>query len=247
MGKKGDGTIRIDAEKHKINNNSIYCLTPGQLRQIESNNNFRGFYITFSRDFLYLKETHSDFSFGFEQYGPKSNLPVISVDEEMQAELEEVASKMVREFANYFQLRSEILKVLLKIFLIYITRKIDVKNDESTQEREVEMVRKFLSSLKKHFVTKKMVSDYAKEFCLTPNYFNQIVKKITGFTASYHIQQQIILEAKRQAIYSGLSMKEVAYALGFDDYIHFSKFFKANSGMNFTSFKKSKGEIISPI
>lgn len=100
-------------------------------------------------------------------------------------------------------------------------------------------VKRFMDLLKKNFTTHKMVADYARELCLTPSHLNKIVKKVSGFPASYHIQQQIILEAKRQAIYYGLSMKEVASSLGFDDYLHFSKFFKNNSGMNFTSFKNT--------
>ena len=63
-------------------------------------------------------------------------------------------------------------------------------------------------------------------------------KKITGSTASHHIQQQIILEAKRQAMYFSTSMKQIAYNLGFDNIAHFSKFFKHNCGMNFTDFKR---------
>jgi AraC family transcriptional activator of pobA len=46
------------------------------------------------------------------------------------------------------------------------------------------------------------------------------------------------MEAKRQAIHANVSMKEIAYLLGFEDHSHFSKYFKNNSGMNFSSFKK---------
>lgn len=84
-----------------------------------------------------------------------------------------------------------------------------------------------------------MVTDYADELIVTPNYLNEVIKKITGFPASHHIQQRIVLEAKRQAAYSNLSMKEVAYQLGFDDMAHFSKFFKNASGQSFTDFKKA--------
>ena len=83
-----------------------------------------------------------------------------------------------------------------------------------------------------------MVSDYAGQLYVTPNYLNRTVKKITGFTASHHIQQHIITEAKRQAMFSLSSMKEIAYSLGFDNLAHFSKFFKTNSGMSFRDFKK---------
>ncbi len=103
---------------------------------------------------------------------------------------------------------------------------------------EMELVQKFRGLVQNNFTTMKLVTDYANVLCLTPANLNRIIKKVTGFTASYHIQQQIILEAKKKAIYSNGSMKEIAYLLGFDDLAYFSKFFKKNSGMNFTNFKR---------
>ncbi|WP_409998185.1 helix-turn-helix domain-containing protein [Escherichia coli] len=46
-------------------------------------------------------------------------------------------------------------------------------------------------------------------------------------------------EAKRMAIYSETSMKEIAYSLGFDNLAHFSKFFKNNSGSSFSNYRKN--------
>ena len=83
-----------------------------------------------------------------------------------------------------------------------------------------------------------MVADYACQLFITPNYLNEIVKKTTDYSAGYHIRQRIALEAKRQAMYSPLSIKEVAYYLGFTDTAHFSKFFKNTTGKNFSDFKK---------
>ena len=82
-----------------------------------------------------------------------------------------------------------------------------------------------------------MVSDYARELAISANYLNHVMKRFTGFTASHHIQQHTILEAKRRALYLGTSMKETAYSLGFEDLAHFSKFFKKNAGTSFREFK----------
>jgi AraC family transcriptional activator of pobA len=81
---------------------------------------------------------------------------------------------------------------------------------------------------------------------VTPNYLTEVVKKVTGNSASYHIQQRMVQEAKRLAMYSDANMKDIAYTLGFDDLSHFSKFFKNAAGMNFTEFKK-KTNVISSI
>lgn len=166
------------------------------------------------------------------------NAGIVEADQDMQEDMEEIVKKMQKEFANYFLLRSEILSGLLNILMIHFSRKLPVEMNEFTVSKDTELVRSFKSLLKQHFTTKKLVADYASDLCVTPNYLNRTVKKITGFTASHHIQQHIILEAKRQAIHSNISMKEVAYYLGFDNLAHFSKFFKNNCGMNFTSFKK---------
>jgi YesN/AraC family two-component response regulator len=110
-----------------------------------------------------------------------------------------------------------------------------------TSKKEKELVSRFMEHLNSHFATKKLVSDYAEDLCISPNYLNTIIKKVTGFPASHHIQQCIIREAKCRALYSGAMMKEIAYDLGFNDLAHFSKFFKNYSGSSFSSFMKGLG------
>jgi YesN/AraC family two-component response regulator len=167
---------------------------------------------------------------------------VIKVSEEMGIEMEEVVSKLMKEYSNFFLLRAEILRGFLKIFLIYLTRQFEGTDHQAIQPRNIELVKQFLSLLEKQYTTKKMVTDYADQLAVTPNYLNEVVKKVSGFPASHHIQQRIVLEAKRQAAWSDVSMKEIAYGLGFDDVAHFSKFFKNVSGSSFTDFRKELAE-----
>lgn len=162
--KKGNGIIKIDACVHDINANTIYCNTPGQHRYIESNNSLEGYYISFSTDFLSVADAYPGFSFGMQQYSCADSSPIVSVDDETQYEMEEIILKMMKECENYFFLRSEILKGLLKIFLIYISRKYDSKGNGNVVDKDVEVVRKFIALFKKDFITKKLVSDYAFKF-----------------------------------------------------------------------------------
>ena len=122
--------------------------------------------------------------------------------------------------------------------MIYLSRQVENEKKASFNSRKMELVHVFYALLDRHFATKKMVRDYADILAVTPSYLNDTVKEVSGFTASYHIQQRIVLEAKRRAIYEGDSMKEIAYHLGFCDPAHFSKYFKNSSGTNFTDFKK---------
>lgn len=235
--KSGDGHLCIDTVQHEITDNMIFCVTPGQVRSYHSDA-ANGYYISFSQDFLYRWATYTMGTTWLDSNIYGMGHSVICPDREMQMEIEDVMIKMLREFTHHYLLRSEILAGLLNILVIYFTRKLHIRGNELVLSKETEMVRKFIALVKVHYKAKKFVADYASELCVTANHLNRIVKKITGTPASSHIQQHIIMEAKRQALHANVSMKEIAYLLGFEDHSHFSKYFKNNSGMNFSSFKK---------
>lgn len=232
------GMVSIDSTQHALRNNMVYCFCPGQVRRFNIGPVIEGYQLSFSRDFLYIGSSLTRSASWLDDHGADRNILMMEADTDMQRELEEIMPKMLREFSNYFLLRSEILSGLLHILMIHLSRKLHAGTREQAGTKDVDLVRRFRLLLKAQFINKKQVADYASDLCVTPNYLNRTVKKITGFTVSHHIQQQIVLEAKRQAVHSHSSMKEIAYLLGFDNLAHFSKFFKNNSGMNFTSFRR---------
>lgn len=242
--KQGAGTLECDLANFAIADNTLYFLCPGTVRNIQTEVAIEGYYLSFSADFFYHTELQHEYAiFRILHDGCKGPL-VFAMDEEMTGDLEQLTRKMVKEYSHYNVLRSEVLQGLFILFMIYISRTSALCEIPFAQNKDLELVRKFSALLKKNITTQKLVSDYASALFVTPAYLNQVVKKISGFTASHLIQQQIILEAKRQALYSDASMKEIAYNLGFTDLFHFSKFFKKNSGTNFSSFRKKSNKII---
>ncbi|SHE45306.1 helix-turn-helix domain-containing protein [Pedobacter caeni] len=90
----------------------------------------------------------------------------------------------------------------------------------------------------------KQVKAYAEMLNISPLYLNEIAKEITGFPASYWISQEIILEARRMLYYTTLDVKQIAYALGYDDHAYFSRFFKKQVGMTALAFRNIKPLIV---
>jgi len=233
--KSGAGSLTFNTQNLQVLENALYCLPPGQYRKLESSNSMEGYYISFTQNYLKLLGSPIDFSLFLFRNNEEQVVPIVHPDFDM----EDILIKMQYEFSGRHFLKTEILKSMMKVFLIYLSRQLEEEdNEKRCYETDKEIVRKFQALVEKHIVTKKLVSDYADELCVTPNYLNSIVKKHTGLPASRYIQRHIITEAKRQAMYSRLSLKEVADNLGFYDYAHFSKFFKNYSGVNFSSFKK---------
>jgi AraC family transcriptional activator of pobA len=237
---KGSGKHFIDADQHLIQSNQVFCIKPGQMHHFCPVNEVKGFSFFFTETFIQTGELEFDVNCqtDFFQLFSKFNGAVINPD--ISAELNEIVEKMQNEISNLYLFKNEILKRYLKIFLIYITRQFEGSLQTVVQTRNDQLVHSFKVLLDKHFKEEKMVADYSGKLFVTSNYLNEIIKKNTGYSASYHIRERIVLEAKRLALYSSLSMKEIAYELGFLDTAHFSKLFKMTTGQNFSQFKKEK-------
>jgi AraC family transcriptional regulator, transcriptional activator of pobA len=236
--KKGNGIIQSGEQVYSIREDMLYCFLPGKTcKYLEGDRILEGYYISFSRDFIqpWQGSEMNGVSELFEEIFHRLIMPV---SDDIKHEIDMIADRMRREFNNCFNQKLELLRGLLNIFVIYFSRNSFHEGDVQIFTRDNLLFKNFMSLVKKKFTSMKMVSDYARELCVTANYLNRTVKKISGNTASFHIQQQIVMEAKKQAVHCGSSMKEIAYQLGFDNLAHFSKFFKNNSGTNFTCFKK---------
>jgi len=101
-----------------------------------------------------------------------------------------------------------------------------------------EMVTKtFRKTLEHNYLVAKRPADYARNLHISTPYLNECVKNATGFSVSHHIQQRIILEAKRLLYHSDISVKEIAVKLGYDDYPYFSRLFTKVAGMTPLAFR----------
>lgn len=95
----------------------------------------------------------------------------------------------------------------------------------------------FRELLERNYTQLKRPAAYAQKQNISTPYLNECVKNTTGHSVSYHIQQRIILEAKRLLYHSDKSVKEIAIALGYEDYPYFSRLFTKVTGMSALTFR----------
>ncbi|CAN5478553.1 AraC family transcriptional regulator [soil metagenome] len=237
---KGKGICLIDLEKFEISDNMILCLRPDQVRQFKANGDILGYRISFTESFFNVGGEEDDLMYqsAIIESIPRSACVVLQDD--ITDDMKEILKKMIKEFDNDCLFRTEMLQRYLKIFLVYVARQFEDSIEKIIQTTNIEMAQKFKTLVDKNYITIKTVAEYAAMLFVTPNYLNTVVKKMTGYSARYHIRQRIVMEAKRKATHSGLCMKEIAYYLGFMDISHFSKYFKNATGINFSDFKKER-------
>ncbi len=119
-----------------------------------------------------------------------------------------------------------------------------LKNSVPTdpQTRSEVIISNFKFLLDEKFAAEKNPRYYAERLNISTAYLNECAKKTTGNTVSYHIQERIMLEAKRLLFHSSKSVKEIAYDLGYEDYSYFSRLFNKSTGMTAITFRKKSFE-----
>ena len=110
------------------------------------------------------------------------------------------------------------------------------KSPESLSRFEF-ITKAFKLRLEANFSTAKKPSEYAQKLNISTAYLNECVKMTTGYSVSHHIQQRVMLEAKRMLYHSDGSVKEIATQLGYEDYAYFSRLFKKITGVTASAFQ----------
>jgi AraC family transcriptional activator of pobA len=111
-------------------------------------------------------------------------------------------------------------------------------NPRLMTSRPVQLAQQFKKLLVEHVREVKSPSAYANMLNVSETYLNEALKKVTGMSVSYWIQQELLLEAKRLLYYSEMNVKEIAHTLGYDDHAYFSRLFKKTEGSTPLSFRR---------
>lgn len=90
-----------------------------------------------------------------------------------------------------------------------------------------------------HLTEQPSVNALAEKLALTTNSLYRIVKEYSGVSPKDFFTNRLMIEAQRKLHYSNLSVKELAYELGFNDPDYFSRVFKKCTGKSISAFLES--------
>ena len=101
------------------------------------------------------------------------------------------------------------------------------------------MLEKHYRNLSKGIADKVFrIQEYAGALNLHPNYLNTVIKTKTGKPVGTWITEKTIAEAKSLLSNSDISIKEIAWRLGFVESPHFSNYFKKHTNISPVIYRK---------
>jgi AraC family transcriptional activator of pobA len=83
------------------------------------------------------------------------------------------------------------------------------------------------------------VAYLAEQVNLSPSYLSDMLRSLIGQNAQQYIHDKVIEKAKENLSTTNLTVREVAYALGFEHSQSFSKFFKTKTNLSPLEFRRS--------
>lgn len=93
--------------------------------------------------------------------------------------------------------------------------------------------------LEKNISEKTRVADYAEMMNISRVTLNKAVMREFGLSAVHLLKQRLLQEVKSDLLFTGLSVKEIAYRLHFSESNHLMRFFKQMTGQTISEFLAS--------
>lgn len=217
---------------------TLICVGPGQTGGDDEQGqgaHIRGWALLFSPDFIrgtYIEDQINDFH--FFSY---SNNEALLMNEDEKLAIVDCLKKIREEMrGDHDEAQRSILLALLELVLQYC-RRFYLRQFHTMQPQGGNLLARFERLLRQYYddglqneLGVPTVKYCAKELCLSPNYFGDLISETTGKTASQTIRD-FMMERAKSMLMSGMSASETAYSLGFNYPQHFTRAFKQQFGI----------------
>ena len=228
---RGSVNLEIDFQVHEIHAPAVIYLHPDQVHRINSFEN-----IIVSAWAINDENLHPEYLNLLEDIKPAAPVPLNPETFELLTRSASLCIKLAdrKKGPLYHTLLKDHCNALVGLVLSSYLEQQTLADKLLRSEMSTKAFREALAL---HFTRLKRPAEYAEMLHLSAPYLNECVKNTTGQSVTWHIQQRIVLEAKRLLYHSNQSLKEIAAALGYDDYAYFSRLFTKVAGMSPVSFR----------
>ena len=228
--------FKIDFQEVVVGPSSFLLSCPGQVHQFVSGSDLKGWVIAF--DARFPDEQARTI---IEQSFAKAVLLALSPAQKKGfAHLAHLLNAVLREDTPTGFQQQELHHLVNALFYkaTAIFQEQEDQRVSTYSSRSIVIAKTFHQLVKTHFHTLKKPAAYAAKMHITVSYLNDTVKSVTGFSATYFIQQEVMREAQRLLCYTDNSIKAIAADLGYEDDKYFTRLFSKTTGSSPATFRK---------
>lgn len=227
----GNSHFEIDFNEYSISNAAVIYIAPNQVHKALKANDVECYFIAINSENI-----NEEYIKYLQEISPAAPLVLNSVS------IHDMHRAMVLCYSLFANKEQKLYHSTIKncsntVIGLIISQYLNPYVTALTNSQYINKTKQFKLLLEQHFVTFKRPSDYANTLNISVPYLNECVNGATGNSVTFHIQERVILQAKRLLYNTNKSVKEIALELGYDDYAYFCRLFHKVAGMPPLTFR----------
>ncbi|MBO9660670.1 MAG: AraC family transcriptional regulator [Chitinophagaceae bacterium] len=210
-------------------------ITPGEVG---------GYYVLFRKKF---SDEQPMLKAAIEKYALFSDnkRKVIRLKEERSAAICGLFEKMQAEELAGQRYNEDAIQAYIQLLMLEASRDASFPEPDSVND-EYRHVHAFFNLLEQetaqinydHPIRLRTAKEFASSLAIHPNHLNALLKKHTGENVSTHIKNRLLEESKVLLLHTDWTLQDIAMSIGFADQPNFNQFFKKNTGLTPSGFRK---------
>ncbi len=240
---EGRGTLRCDLATYEFSGPTLAFFAPGRLHAWNHAVEPRGILFGFPSSFFNADADYPGL-LGRLPYLHETERPLLALSGKEAEDMAGHFTHLLREAAHELPGRDDIVRAFITVILSKTRQLLHLRAHEQQAPRQVPVVtglpQRFRIALDQNFPKLLKVSDYAKLLQVSRSHLNEELRRHTGRSASDHIHDRLLLEARRLLVYSPLTVAQIAYELQFQDPSYFGRFFRLRTGISPGIFRQQE-------
>jgi AraC-like DNA-binding protein len=234
-------TLTVDFKQYSTSSDSLFFINANQYLELTGAGSMHGYFIFYNRDFYCIQIHDSEVACDGLLFNNIYAMPMTVLPEKEQRIAADTFVRIEEELLSSESSREEMIRTYLKQLIIRSTRtwkQQQLGTLSAEPAAETEFFRHFSRLVDIHFREKHSVADYADLLAMAPKTLSKKFNRLQLGQPNDIIKDRILLEAKRLLAYSGKSIKEISYDLGYDDPAYFNRLFSGKTGNTPVAFRK---------
>ncbi len=172
--------------------------------------------------------------------------PTYPLTAEQEGEVSALFGKMLRELDSDYFLKYDLIRHYAAELMHYALKLHPAETFHQHPDAKSRLTAVFLELLERQFPIEsaarrfalRSARDFARQLAVHINHLNHCVRDTTGKTTTDHIAARLASEAKALLRHTDWNIAEIGYSLGFDEPAHFTYFFKKQTGLAPSAFRR---------
>ena len=235
-------SVLVDFRRFITKKPALFFINSNQYFQVEKAGPAKGYLVYYNRDFYCVQIHDEEVACDGLLFNNIYGMPMTVLPAKENRLVVETLQNILGELGRKDSAYEEMIRTYLKQMIILATRVWKQQQLGQLKENpaeDIEFFRTFSRLVEIHFREKHSVNEYAELLGVAAKTLSKKFNRLRLNQPNDVIKERILLEAKRLLVYSPMSIKEIAYDLGYDDPAYFNRLFTAKAGCTPASFRKA--------